>query len=130
MTDVQIAFEKEWDKQHYVCPQCGSDPRGGEVHQRERHILPQIIERVSIGRRFSDNELRALIAAIASLESSERYTRSACVQLVKLGETDGAEVMERHANEMLHHLGVLRAMSGIQSTQRPMPEFSIPTEHV
>lgn len=24
----------------YVCPQCGPDPRGGDVHTRDRHVLP------------------------------------------------------------------------------------------
>lgn len=39
MTDVQKAFESEWDKLHYVCPQCGPDPRGAEVHAEEMHTF-------------------------------------------------------------------------------------------
>jgi len=96
MTDVQKAFEKEWDRAHGIA---------------------------ATPFNFLPAQLSALIASIASLENSERNTRSAAVELVKLGERDGAEVMERHANEMLHHLGVLRAMAGIQSTQHPMPQF-------
>lgn len=97
MTDVQIAFEEDWNRAH-----------GGPFPP---------------GLHFTPAQTTALIAAIATLENSERQTRSACIQLVKLGELDGAEVMERHANGMLNNLTILKRMAGIESTQHPMPKF-------
>ena len=73
--------------------------------------------------RLNRAQLSAIVAAVIALENSERKTRCAAVELVKLGERDGAEVTERHANEMLQHLQILRAMVGIQSTQHSMPQF-------
>jgi predicted DNA-binding transcriptional regulator YafY len=96
MSDVQIAFEKEWDRTHGIAPTPFN---------------------------FTVPQLSALLAALSALESSERSTRSAAVQLIALGEKDGAEVTERLANEKLHHIGVLKQMAGIESTQHPMPQF-------
>lgn len=73
---------------------------------------------------FTPAQLTALAAGIAALENSERQTRSACVQLIKLGEIEGAEVMERHANGMLSDITTLKQMAGIECTQHPMPEFA------
>lgn len=54
MTDVQKAFETEWEKQHYVCPQCGPDPRGAAAHAQAMHTFDGLLGGDSTRGKLSD----------------------------------------------------------------------------
>lgn len=72
MSDVQIAFEKEWDKQHYVCPQCGPDPRGAEAHAEAAHTFDGLLgdgERAARGKVAGLSEV--VMRTVVNLEMLE-----------------------------------------------------------